>query len=100
MLSAEGGTPRQVTSGDYNHGGRLAWTNDGKRIIFGANRQEDAAHDPLESELWSVDVESGEMTQLTDRDGPDAAPTISPDGSKVAYLGFNDRRLGYQKPDV
>jgi acylaminoacyl-peptidase len=100
VVSAEGGTPRQITSGDYNHGGRLAWTPDGGSIVLSANRQPDASHDPIESELWSVDVATGEMTRLTDRDGPDSAPTISPDGSRIAYLGFDDRRLGYQQPNV
>ncbi len=100
VVSAQGGTPRRITSGDYNHDGRLNWTPDGEAIVFSANRQADASHDPLESELWSVDVTSGEMTRLTDRDGPDTNPTISPDGSKIAYLGFNDRRLGYQQPNV
>ena len=100
LLSAEGGTPRQLTSGPYNHGGRLAWTPDGKSIIFGANRQEDWIYDPMESELWSLDVASGDLTQLTDRDGPDGGPTISPDGSKIAYLGFDDRKMGYHSSQV
>jgi len=100
VVSAEGGTPRQITSGDFNHNGRLAWTPDGDSIVLSANRQADASHDPIESELWSVDVASGDMTRLTGRDGPDTAPTISPDGSQIAYLGFNDRKLGYQKPNV
>jgi len=95
ILSADGGTPRQVTSGEYNHGGRIAWTPDGSSLVFGANRQEDWIFDPVESELWSVDTASGEMTQLTDRDGPDFAPVISPDGSKIAYLGFDDKKMGY-----
>ena len=100
LLSAEGGTPRQLTSGPYNHGGRLAWTPDGKSIVFGANRQEDWIYDPMESELWSLDVGSGELTQLTDRDGPDFRPAISPDGSKIAYLGFDDRKMGYHSSQV
>lgn len=100
VVSAEGGTPRQLTSGEYDHGGRLNWTPDGERIIFAANRQDDAAHDPVESELWSVRVADGQLTQLTERNGPDYAPAISPDGSRLAYLGFDDRRLGYQAPDV
>ncbi|MDX1508682.1 MAG: S9 family peptidase [Woeseiaceae bacterium] len=100
VVSSEGGTPRQLTSGDYNHGGNLAWTPDGSRIIFAANRQQDYQHDPVESELWSVDVTSGELTQLTDRNGPDFAPTISPDGKSVAYLGFDDRMMGYHTTGV
>ena len=100
LLSADGGTPRQLTSGAYNHGGRLAWTPDGESIIFAANRQEDWIYDPVEAELWSIQVATGELTQLTDRDGPDAAPTISPDGSKIAYLGFDDEKLGYHSRQV
>ena len=100
VLSAEGGTPRQLTSGAYNHGGRLAWTPDGRSIVFAANRQDDWFYDPMEAELWSIDVKSGELTRLTDRDGPDGAPAISPDGSKLAYLGFDDRKMGYHSSQV
>ncbi len=96
VLSTEGGTPRQLTSGDYHHGGSIAWTSDGSSIIFGANRQEDFAHDPVESEIWVVSVADGEMTKLTDRNGPDFAPAVSPDGKSVAYLGFDDKMMGYE----
>ncbi|MFQ5609807.1 MAG: S9 family peptidase, partial [Woeseiaceae bacterium] len=100
VVSAEGGTPRQLTSGDYNHGGNLAWTADGQRIIFAANRQADYQHDPVESELWSVRVDDRELTQLTDRNGPDFAPVISPDGKSVAYRGFDDELMGYHTTSV
>ena len=100
VLSADGGTPRQVTSGNYDHDGRLSWTPDGENIVFAANRQEGFEHDPVESELWSVEVSSGDLTRLTDRDGPDTSPTISPDGSRIAYRGFDDRKLGYHNNNV
>jgi dipeptidyl aminopeptidase/acylaminoacyl peptidase len=100
VLSADGGTPRQVTSGDYDHGGPLAWTSSGERMIFAANRKENWDDDPLESELWSVDIASGDLEQLTDRDGPDFSPTISPNGSTIAFLGFDDQRMGYHNVNV
>lgn len=100
VVPADGGTARQLTTGPYDHGGPLAWSGDGARIYFGANRVEGWEHDPLESELWSVDVASGELTVLTDRDGPDRAPAVSPDGRRIAWLGYDDRRLGYHNTRV
>jgi acylaminoacyl-peptidase len=41
-------------------------------------------------------VEDGAARALTDRRGPDTSPTISPDGTKIAYVGFDDRYQGYQ----
>ncbi|MGI9223149.1 MAG: S9 family peptidase [Woeseiaceae bacterium] len=100
VVSADGGTPRQLTSGNFNHNGRLAWMPDGTRIIFSANRREDAEHHPVESELWAVAVPDGELEQLTDRDGPDIGPEISPDGKRIAYRGFDDQMLAWQSFDV
>jgi acylaminoacyl-peptidase len=100
VVSAEGGTPRQLTSGDFDHRGPLAWMPDGKRIVFPANRLEDAEHHPVESELWAVTVANGELEQLTDRKGPDRSPVISPDGKRIAYLGFDYKQLAWQSSDV
>jgi acylaminoacyl-peptidase len=100
VIPADGGTPRQLTSGDFNHGGPLAWAPDGDRILMSANRDEDWDLDPRNVDLWSVDVESGEMARLTTRDGPDRAPVFSSDGSKVAYLGYDDLRRGYHNQNV
>ena len=95
VIPADGGTPRQVTSGDYNHSGQLAWSPDGSKIVLSANRNEDWEYAPRNTDLWSVDIASGEMTQLTDRDGPDGSPVYSPDGRRIAYLGYDDRKMGY-----
>jgi len=93
VVPADGGTPRQVTSGDYNHGGALAWTADSQNIIFSANRVEDWEFNGRESEIHSVNVATGDITTLTNRKGPDVAPQMSPDGNLIAYLGFDEDGL-------
>ena len=86
VVPADGGTPRQLTDGDWNHNG-VAWTPDGEEILFTSLRVEDAEHEWRQSDIYSVTVASGEITQLTDRSGPDGSPVPSPDGRLIAYTG-------------
>ncbi|MGB3542931.1 S9 family peptidase, partial [Rubrivirga sp.] len=96
VIPAEGGTPRQVTTGDYQHGPDFDWLPDGSGLVFSANRQENWELDFRASELHRVDLEDGTTVALTDRDGPDRSPVVSPDGRRVAYLGFDDRVRTFQ----
>ena len=96
VLDADGGTPRQLTDDPYDHGGAPVWTPDGETLLLSANRHDDHRLDPLNSEVYAVDVESGDVTALTDRQGPDGSVAISPDGETIAYTGFDDREQGYQ----
>jgi len=95
VLPAEGGTPRRLTFTEADISGPFVWAPDGASVFLSANLT-DPDFDPIESEVYQLDVETGELTALTDRDGPDAEPALSPDGGKVAYVGFTDRERGYQ----
>ncbi|HSR43132.1 MAG TPA: DPP IV N-terminal domain-containing protein, partial [Longimicrobiales bacterium] len=88
VVPAEGGTPRQLTDGDWNHGS-IAWSADGDEIFFSSHRVADADRPEhwQESEIYAVDVASGAIRQLTERAGPDGNPVPSPDGTLVAYTG-------------
>ena len=88
VIPAEGGTPRQLTDGDWNHNG-ARWTPDGQEILFGSLRVEDAEHEWRESDIYAVSVESGEIRRLTTRSGPDGGPVPSPDGRLIAYTGYD-----------
>jgi len=94
-VPSEGGAPRQLTFGKYHDRGPLSWSPDGRTIYFSANRSPDWERDTNESEVHALDVASGTLAALTKRDGPDNEPIVSPDGSRIAYIGFDDRRMGY-----
>ena len=95
-IPADGGAPRQITSGDWHHRGTLSWSPDGEKIYFSANRVEDWEYRFRNSEIYSVGVQTGEIVALTDRNGPDYSPQVSPDGKQIAYLGFEDQVQAYQ----
>ncbi|WP_407675067.1 S9 family peptidase [Pelagerythrobacter marinus] len=100
LVPATGGAPRQLTFGRYHDSGPLSWSPDGATIYFGANRRPDWEDDPLESEIHALDVASGAIARLTDRNGPDHSPAVSPDGGKIAYLGFDDALRAYEDNDL
>ncbi|MCZ6772386.1 MAG: S9 family peptidase, partial [Proteobacteria bacterium] len=96
VISALGGTPRQVTFGNFRHDGTPRWSRDGRSLIFTGNRNDDWELSFRNSEIYSVPVSGGEIVALTDRNGPDAEPVVSPDGRKIAYVSHEDKVQTYQ----
>ncbi len=96
VISALGGAPRQVTGGNYRHSGKPQWLQDGKALVFSGNRNDDWEIKFRNSEIYRVDIDSGEVTPLTDRDGPDSGPVVSPDGRKIAWWSYEDKVQTYQ----
>jgi acylaminoacyl-peptidase len=101
VVPAEGGTPRQISSGNFQHGGPMGasdpvWSADGRSLITSVNRNKDWELAPLNTEVYEYGVSDGSVKALTSRAGPDFSPEVSPDGRFVAYVGFEDRYLGHQ----
>jgi dipeptidyl aminopeptidase/acylaminoacyl peptidase len=96
LVPATGGTPRQLTTGDYNHASAgfgvmeaLSWTPDGREILFSGLRVDNWEYQWRESEVYAVNVKDGSVRELTHRKGPDQTPAASPDGKLVAYTGYD-----------
>ncbi len=100
VMPADGGTPRQLTSGKFSHASSLSWGADSKMLYLATNRAEGWEYEPVESEIFSLNVDDGTMKQLTNRVGPDRSPVVSPDGKKIAYLGFDDHEMLYENTRV
>lgn len=95
VVGADGGAPRQLTRGEFNVFGMPAWSKDGDSLYVSANKDSEGDYDPLESEVYRVALADAVMTRLTRRAGPDQAPRLSPDGKRLAYLGFDDKGMSY-----
>jgi dipeptidyl aminopeptidase/acylaminoacyl peptidase len=89
IVPAEGGTERQVTDGQYNYSGEFGFTKDGKEIILSTGRGKDWEREYRQSDVYALNVATGNLRQLTTRSGPDTNPVLSPDGRWVAYLGYD-----------
>ncbi|MBN8840850.1 MAG: S9 family peptidase [Sphingomonadales bacterium] len=100
VVSADGGGARQLTFGKFDDNGPLSWSQDGRTILFSAIRGPDAERQVMNSDVFAVDAASGELRTLTTRDGPDNAPLFSPDGSRIAWLGFDDHHRSYENAQL
>jgi len=96
VIPAQGGTARQLTSGEFQHNGEYSWAPNGESIIFSANRHANNEQEYRNPEIYRVAVGNGDITALTERFGPDQAPAVSPDGKKIAWTGFDDKVQAYQ----
>ncbi len=94
-LTLSGGTPKQLTFSEHHHG-TPTWSKDGKSLYFSANLHQNSLFEPLNSEVYNLNLRTGEIKALTDRYGPDSNLSLSPNGSKIAYTGFDDKHQGYQ----
>ncbi|MCB1553814.1 MAG: S9 family peptidase [Xanthomonadales bacterium] len=98
VVSAEGGTPRQITDGDVDYDSP-AWLGNDTLLVVG-NPAEDRDLDPIENEIHAVALSDLSMRALTSRDGPDYDPQVSPDGRHIAFRGYDDKRLSYQATEL
>ena len=100
VVPADGGTARQLTHGDFNHGSSLSFRPDGSEILFSANRDTDWELQSREADIFAVHLTSGTIRQLTDEPGVESRPTVSPDGQSVAYLKTQNTRDPFVPTDV
>jgi dipeptidyl aminopeptidase/acylaminoacyl peptidase len=87
MPVREGARPRQLTSGDFDVL-NPAWSPDGSRIAFAADRGGDATIRPR-LQIWSVgvDAERPRVRELVSLAGDADRPAFSPDGRRLAFIG-------------
>ena len=85
IVDAEGGTPRQLTTGDFEEHS-IDFSPDGREIAFVSNREADPDlfYNP---DLFVLRVEDGSVRRLTATESAEYQPRWSPDGRSIAFLG-------------
>ncbi|MEM8772845.1 MAG: S9 family peptidase [Pseudomonadota bacterium] len=96
IAPADGGTPRQITSGKWDVGakfsgidatGGIRWTPDGGTILFDGVTDPHRELDGMSSDINAIDIATGEIRKLQPEDGFWSQPRISPNGRLIAYTG-------------
>ena len=109
LVPADGGTPRQVTKGDFNLGARfdaldgaVGWdfTPDGKTIVADGLADSTADTNYRNSNLYSIDVNTGAMRRLNSAEGAWSSPVVSPDGRRIAYSGYTQVKDSYHAAEL
>lgn len=108
-VSADGGTPREITHGEWSVGARFDgqtttvdwdWSPDGRTIAVAAI--DDPKPDTVyrTSSILAVDVATGAKHRLTAQNGSWNDPVYSPDGRKIAFSGYPTTPSSYQAAEL
>lgn len=84
--NAEPAEPRQITSGEFG-AGNVSWSRDGACLYFTSDRRADNDYLPNDSDLYAVGRDGGEPQRIASIDGGIGAYALSPDGSRIAFIG-------------
>jgi len=109
VVPADGGTPRQLTSGDWNVGFRFdqlsfgvgwSWAPDGRTVVVEGLNAPDADLRYRDSDLYAVNVATGAMRKLTTERGTWHNPVVSPNGRWIAFTGYPYTPHTYRAEDL
>jgi dipeptidyl aminopeptidase/acylaminoacyl peptidase len=93
VVEAAGGTPRQLTTGKRFEEDQLAWSPDGKWLLFVSDRRAEPWFGGEHSELYAVAPDLAQPTEgdalkaVTAFDGPVRHWTFGPEG-RLAIIGY------------
>jgi len=99
-LNANGGNAQQLTNDNFDYNGGVSFSKNGESLYFSANRHAEHALKPTNSEVYQLNLSTLEITPLTDRNGPDQQPQVSPNGQYLAYTGYDDKRTNYENTQL
>jgi dipeptidyl aminopeptidase/acylaminoacyl peptidase len=86
VIPAVGGEVKQLTDGECADEGdhSMVWSPDSKSIAYVSNRAAEWWNS-IDTNIYIVDVASGESRQVSKNIGPDHSPAFSPDGKLIAW---------------
>jgi Tol biopolymer transport system component len=81
VMDASGAHVRRVTNVGYDP----SWSPDGREIVYGTTLAEPTTRLSSQSQLFAVNVDTGEKRPITSQTGVAMQPQWSPHGDRIAY---------------
>jgi Tol biopolymer transport system component len=77
------GPPKKLLDIKFGWQGPVSWSPDSEKIVFFGTKGE------YQGNIWTISVEDGALTQLTDDPIWEGLPLWSPDGKTIVYNKYN-----------
>ncbi|WP_394133151.1 S9 family peptidase [Shewanella maritima] len=100
VMSADGGSPKQVTFANTDHNSNISWSADSNTIVYAINELDESEQEWTNSNIFSLNLINGKVQQLTQQLGTDTSPIVSPNGQYIAYLSSKQNYKNYENTEL
>jgi len=94
-VNVENGETKQLTKGSKYDDVSPEVSPDGKWIVYVSNHSADPDVDWNRQDLFLIPIDGGRAKKIDTPEGPLDAPSFSPDGKKIAYVGHDNPDDGW-----
>lgn len=91
---------KQLTDSETHDETGPVWSPEGKTIAFFSNRSEQPDLHPNKDDLFLFDLEDGTIHRVETPEGPKSKASFSPDGRRIAYIGYEGSKAGYKNNEL
>ena len=99
IVSSEGGAAAKISSWGLDYQGSLAWLDDNTLVLQGNDNLDDLQSPWKQTAVFTLDVDTKEITKISPESGVYNSPKPSADG-KIAFLGHPSKDYSYVAFDV
>jgi dipeptidyl aminopeptidase/acylaminoacyl peptidase len=84
LIDAATGSIRTLSASSHGRSVNPAWTPDGRSVLFASDR------DGGSFQIYSADVDTGDLKRLMNVGASADSPVISPDGRSLVFVGYTN----------